>query len=38
MQRHTFYVGGVLAFETVEHTARQAEALVRTHYLPAFLP
>jgi predicted NAD/FAD-dependent oxidoreductase len=37
-QRHTFYVGGTLAFETVEHSARQAEALVRTHFLPAFLP
>jgi hypothetical protein len=37
-QRHTFYVGGTLAFETVEHSARQAEALVRAHFLPAFLP
>jgi predicted NAD/FAD-dependent oxidoreductase len=37
-QRHTFYVGGTLSFETVEHSARQAEALVRAHFLPAFLP
>jgi hypothetical protein len=31
-------VGGTLAFETVEHSARQAEALVRAHFPTAILP
>jgi hypothetical protein len=37
-KRHTFYVGSTLAFETVEHSARQANALIRQHFPPAFLP
>ena len=37
-QNHTFYVGGTLSFETVEHSARYAQALVKGHFLPAFLP
>jgi hypothetical protein len=35
---HAFYVGGALAFETIEDAARQAEALIRMHFPPAFLP
>jgi predicted NAD/FAD-dependent oxidoreductase len=35
---HTFYVGSTLSFETVEHSARYAQQLVRTHFLPPFLP
>jgi hypothetical protein len=31
----TFYVGGTLSFETVEHSARYAEELVRKKFLPA---
>lgn len=30
-----YYVGGALNFETVEHSARQARALVRRHFAPA---
>jgi oxygen-dependent protoporphyrinogen oxidase len=29
-----YYVGGALNFETVEHSARQAQALVRRHFGP----
>ena len=32
---NTFYVGGTLSFETVEHSARYAKQLVLTHFLPA---
>jgi oxygen-dependent protoporphyrinogen oxidase len=35
---HTFYVGGTLSFETVEHSARYAQSMVKSHFLPAFLP
>ncbi len=35
---HTFYVGGGLNFETVEHSARQAQSLVKLHFPTAFLP
>jgi predicted NAD/FAD-binding protein len=31
----TFYVGGTLSFETVEHSARYAQALVVSHFPPA---
>jgi oxygen-dependent protoporphyrinogen oxidase len=34
----TYYVGGTLSFETVEHSARYAKTLVETHFPPAFLP
>lgn len=30
--RGVFYIGASLAFETVEHSARQAQALVRKHF------
>jgi oxygen-dependent protoporphyrinogen oxidase len=33
-RNHTFYVGGTLSFETVEHSARFAKTLVNT-YFPA---
>jgi hypothetical protein len=35
---NTFYVGGTMSFETVEHSARYAQTLVKKHFLPAFLP
>jgi protoporphyrinogen/coproporphyrinogen III oxidase len=35
---HTYYVGGTLSFETVEHSARYAHSLVKAHFLPAILP
>jgi oxygen-dependent protoporphyrinogen oxidase len=35
---HTYYVGGTLSFETVEHSARYAQSLVKAHFLQAFLP
>ncbi len=37
-ERSTYYVGGTLSFETVEHSARYAKTLVKAHFLPAFLP
>jgi oxygen-dependent protoporphyrinogen oxidase len=35
---NTFYVGGTLSFETVEHSARYAKQMVETHFLPAVIP
>jgi hypothetical protein len=35
---NTFYVGGTLSFETVEHSARYAQALVKTHFPTPILP
>jgi hypothetical protein len=35
---NTYYVGGSLSFETVEHSARFAQSLVKAHFPPAFLP
>ena len=37
-RNHTYYVGGTLSFETVEHSARFAQSLVKAHFFPAFLP
>jgi predicted NAD/FAD-dependent oxidoreductase len=31
---NTFYVGGALSFETVEHSARYAKQLVQLHFVP----
>jgi protoporphyrinogen/coproporphyrinogen III oxidase len=35
---HTFYVGSTLSFEDVERSARFAQSLVESSFLPAFLP
>jgi hypothetical protein len=35
---NTFYVGGTLSFETVEHSARYAKGLVEKYFPPAVLP
>ena len=35
---HTFYVGSTMSFETVEHSARYAATLVKSHFLLAILP
>lgn len=34
-QGGVYYVGGALNFETVEHSARQAQALIRRHFDPS---
>jgi predicted NAD/FAD-dependent oxidoreductase len=34
-RNNTFYVGGTLSFETVEHSARYARTLVETYFPPA---
>jgi hypothetical protein len=33
-QNNTYYVGGTLSFETVEHSARYAQTLVQAHFPP----
>jgi hypothetical protein len=34
---HAYDVGGTLSFETVEHSARYAQSLVKAHFLPALV-
>jgi protoporphyrinogen/coproporphyrinogen III oxidase len=34
-RNNTFYVGGSLSFETVEHSARYARTLVQKNFPPA---
>jgi oxygen-dependent protoporphyrinogen oxidase len=35
-KKNTFYVGGSLSFETVEHSARYADVLMRLNFFPVF--